>query len=840
MTRPKINPALAQLVQRVKPFLLQYLTDHGIAVDDRGWFKCINPDHPDRNPSMHMVPSSNGTVTKCFSCGCTADIFKAHTFLEGRPKAGPGWVYQNLYDLARRYGVDFEEFEPTEQELLLMRLMQMYQDAADIMMDICQKEPDTCFEHTRRRGISDEVCIEMGAGSVPWKSFLSRMKASGHELDFMKKYDLTNDMFDREHVTFTIRDKAGMVVGFARRWTEWDTDQQRLSKEKGTYYPPKFLNTGANVPFFQKETILYGLDSARKENYRRLDIAEGYFDVLGFRQAGIRASVCACGTALSESQVMQAQECGFSHLNWVGDADAAGIKAALKSVEMMSGREGLKATVTFLPFPDTVPEKDRDPDTFLRMYGADAYFKLPEYSGFEWKLDTELRREGFDLSQIASKMVPLILNEKDRIQRGKLIKILCDRTGVSEDDVRAEIKKREDAQVDALATDLDRGLKRAKDSVERQRVIEAAYAALQTGGEGTVDVSVGESARAGVMAFQKFETPIQGLRGYRLGWDQFDKDFDGFPKEQEVIGIGGPPNCGKSAFATNAAVNLLQYNPGQLSVIYHIMDDPRDVAIAKIMSCLTGLPIRMVRRAVTDIFPHPGPMYAYTQAKTWVMDKMSSGELVIKGQEMGCGTDIATRLIDNTLQKTGKRAVYIADSLHNIEDEGGSDDRRNRFVNVASWAQNVSDTRRITMLFTCELTKEGMKERPRLYQTAETSKIAYAFKAVGMVWNALHILREKAQEYWIDTLVDPTTQQPTGDKVKRPIIELIWEKNKVSEYKGSHYFRFWDHSARVEPLTFAELQQERMKAASTNLTAPNLSALGSFQQALPHAPGALK
>lgn len=840
MSRIQINPALTQLVQRVRPLLTQYLMDHGITVDDRGWFKCVNPDHPDRDPSMHIVPKSNGTVAKCFSCGCTADVMKVHSFLEGRPRAGAGWVYQNLYEIARRYGIEFEEVEPTESELHLMRLMQMYQDAADVLVDICKKDPEQCFEHTRRRVISDEVCIEMGVGSVPWKTFLARMKASGHDPEFMKKFDLSDDMFGKEHVTFTIRDKNGMVVGFARRWTLWDNEQSKLMKEKGTYYPPKFLNTGANVPFFQKETILYGLDTARTESFRRLETFEGYFDVLGARQAGIRASVCACGTSLSEFQVMQAQDCGFTHINWVGDADPAGLKAAMKSVEMMSGREGLKATVTFLPFPESVPEKDRDPDTFFRMYGAEAFYKLPEYSAFEWKLDIELRKDSLDLASIASKMVPLILNEKDRIQRGRLVKILAERTNVNEDDVRDEIKKREDDQVDALAADLDRGLKRAKDSVERRKAIESAYQGIVEKSAVVADVSVGESARAGVNAFQEFERPIVGLRGYRTGWEQFDKDFDGFPREQEIIGIAGPPNCGKSAAVTNMAVNLLLYNPGQLSVIYHIMDDPRNVAIAKVMSCLTGIPIRAIRRAVTDIVPFPNMKAAYDSAKAWLLEQMHTGAMVIKGQEMGCGTEVAERLIDTVTQKTGKKCVYVADSLHNITDEEHTDGPRDRFTAVTDWAKNVSDVRRITMLFTCELTKEAMKERPRLHMTAETRAIGYAFKAVGMVWNALHILREKAQDYWVDEIIDPNTGQRTGDPVRRPIVEVIWEKNKISEFKGSHHFRFWDHSARVEPLTFQQVQAERMKAAQTNMSAPNLGPLGSFAQALPHAPGALQ
>jgi len=840
MNRLQINPALAALVEKVKPLLTQYLTDHQVTLDNRGWFRCLNPKHPDHDPSMHIIPASNGTKTKCFPCGASYDIFDAHAILEGRPKQGPGWIYQNLYELARRYGIDFEEVEPTEQELLLMRLMRMYQDAADILVEVAKKEPDQSFAYTRARGISDEVCIEMGVGSVPWKAFLQRMQACGHDVDYMKQYDLSSDMFDREHVTFTIRDKNGMVVGFARRFTLWDGEQQKLSREKQSYYPPKFSNTGANVPFFQKEALVYGLDTARKENYRRLEMFEGYFDVLGARQAGIRASACALGTSLTEFQVMQAQDCGFTHINYVGDMDDAGQKGAMKALDTMAGREGLKATVTFLPFPESVPVKDRDPDTYLKMFGAEEYFKLPEYSGFDWKLDIELKTNGQDLHHLALRMIPLIMNEKDHITRGRLVRVLADKTSVPEEDIRAEIQKREDVRIDSLAIDLQRGLGRAKTSLERIEVIQEIAAQTRSASDETVDVSIGESARAAVLAFQKFEAPIVGLRGYKTGFDQFDKDFDGFPKEQQILGIAGSPNCGKSAFVTNMAVNLALYNPSEkLSIIYHIMDDPRNIAIAKIMSCLTGMPIRTTTRAASDILPYPHLKNAYEQAKAWLLEKMHTGAIVVKGQEMGCGTEVAARLIDTTMQRTGNKVVYIADSLHNISAEGNTGDRRMNFIQVSDWAQQISDTRRISMIFTCELTKEGMKERPRMYMTSETSAIGYKFKAVGMVWNALHILRETANDYWLDELLDPATGVKTGDPVKRPIIEIKWEKNKISEFKGSHYFRFWDNAARVAQMSFQEVDTERKKAAAINLKGPNLGILGQFQAALPHAPGVI-
>jgi DNA primase catalytic core len=834
MSRIHLNPAIQEVVQRVKPLLMQYLQEHGVAAMERGKFRCFNPEHPDNTPSMNFIPKSNGTKVKCQSCGASYDIFDAHAIFEKRPKMGPGWIYQNVYDLARRYGIEFTEVEPTEAEIHLMALMRMFQDAADTLEDMIHEKPQEYLEHCLARGIKHETCFEFVCGTVPWRVFLQKMKACGHDAEFMKKYDLSDEMFGQRHITIVLRDKNGMVVGFARRWLDFDEQQAKLLRSQNIYYPPKYLNTSANVPFFQKEALLFNLDKARKENFRRAEVFEGYFDVMSAWQAGVKTATCSCGSAVTEFHIIQLQDCGFSHVNFVGDQDKAGQTMMSKALDMCAGREGLRATVTFLTFHDGVPEKDRDPDGFFRWYGLDAYLKLQEVSGFDWKLWSELQQATWDPYQVAKKMVPLILNERDRIERGRLIRTLAERTKVTEEDIRGEILQRENRQIDEAADELQLDLRRARDSTERADAVRRALDKVQEVQTEKVDVSVGESARAAADAFLKFETPVQGMRGWDTGWDIFNKDYDGLPKEQEVFGLAGAPSSGKSALATNLTVNLVLKNEKGLSVVYHIMDDPRTVAYAKILSCLTGLPIQMVLRAGTDILPFEHLARAYRPAKEWMLTAMNEGRLVIKGQEMGAGTDTVTRLIDTTTQRTGRKLVYIADSLHNLEDDQGSEDRRNRFANVASWSQQVSDTRRITMILTCELTKEGMRERPKLYQTGETGKIAYAFKAIGMVWNEMQGYQDNAKLFWVDDIVDPRSGARTG-QVKRPIIEVHWQKNKITGVRHKHYFRLWDHTARATMMTREELDVERQKAASAQLGAPNVDALGSFAAAMPYA-----
>ncbi len=838
MRTRQVNTGLELAKERLKPFLRKYLEQHGVVIDQKGKFLCLNPEHEDTTPSMHFIPGSDEQKTKCFVCHASYDIFDVHTLLEGRPKDGMAFVYNNIYELADRFGVEIDRTEPTEQELLWMRLSRMYQDAAQVLVDMANESPEECLAPAVQRGLRPEICVQYGVACVPWRAFVHRMKACGHDVEMMKAYDIDKNMFDVEHLTFTIKNQSGMVVGFSRRYLKYDKSADKLARAQGHYYPPKYHNTSAKVPFFQRESLVYGLDTARKENYRRFDIIEGYTDVLSLRQVGLNNNGAGCGTGCTEGQLMQLINAGFTHFNWVADTDDAGLAAAMRFLDLVAGHEGIKATVTFLPFGSEVPESDRDPDGFIRWYGKDAYLALPEYSAFEWKLDNVLRQPDVDPLAVAKDMIPLLLNEKDRLERGRLIKALSDRTGVPAEDLRDEIKRRTDEEIARVGDALKRRLHTARDTLDIQRAIQEASLAAQESADTAVDISIEESARACIASLAAFKEPIHGIRGWVTGWEQFDQDFDGLVKEKGIFAIAGAPNCGKSAMLTNLACNLLIQGNEGVSVVYHIMDDPREIAFAKLMSCLTGIPIRHIVRAAADIMPYPHLKTAFENAEEWILEQVHTGKLVVKGQEMGTATDVATRLIDNVTQKTGNTVVYMGDSLHNLMDEEASDSERLKFTNIANWARRITDTRRMTMMFTCELTKEAMKGRPRLYMTAETRAIAYAFKAVGMLYNDLHVKAEEADTFWIDKPIDLASGNPVeGMKIRRPIIDIWWEKNKVSEFKGHHFWQFWDNSARVEQMTREDMQAQVSAArdAAEELKAPNAQALGSFDASLPYA-----
>lgn len=69
-------------IKDLKSNLKDYLYSKGINVNERKTFRCINPEHEDKNPSMGY----KNNVVHCFACGKTYDLMGAIEVLENKDK----------------------------------------------------------------------------------------------------------------------------------------------------------------------------------------------------------------------------------------------------------------------------------------------------------------------------------------------------------------------------------------------------------------------------------------------------------------------------------------------------------------------------------------------------------------------------------------------------------------------------------------------------------------------------------------------------------------------------------------------------------------------------------
>ena len=65
--------SIQELMENLRPYISLYMDEMNIQLDNRGFIKCLNPEHDDHNHSMHFWDENN--LLFCFSCGAKNDIF---------------------------------------------------------------------------------------------------------------------------------------------------------------------------------------------------------------------------------------------------------------------------------------------------------------------------------------------------------------------------------------------------------------------------------------------------------------------------------------------------------------------------------------------------------------------------------------------------------------------------------------------------------------------------------------------------------------------------------------------------------------------------------------------
>jgi DNA primase len=162
-----------------------------------------------------------------------------------------------------------------------------------------------------------------------------------------------NRDFFRGRVMFTIHGLTGKPIAFAGRIMAKDVNA------------PKYINS-PETEIYTKSRVLYGMFHARKAIQKADEciLCEGYTDVISLHQSGIENVVASSGTSLTVDQIRQIKR--FTpNIKILYDGDAAGVKAALRGLDMVL-EEDMNVRVVLLP------DKE-DPDSYVQRVGATAF-----------------------------------------------------------------------------------------------------------------------------------------------------------------------------------------------------------------------------------------------------------------------------------------------------------------------------------------------------------------------------------------------------------------------------------------------------------------------------------
>jgi DNA primase len=351
--------------------------------------KC--PFHTENTPSFTVNPTKQ--FYHCFGCGVTGDALRFLTEHDGLH------FVEAVETLASRVGLTVPT-EKNEQQNAATRYAAIYAilaEASQFYREQLRKHPAAkkVHQYLKSRGLKGEIAKQFGLGYAPqaWDSLVNHLGTNEARLkDLMSaglviqknNEDRYYDRF-RERIIFPIHDRRGRVVGFGGRI---------IGKEG----EPKYLNS-PETPVFHKGGELYGLYEARTQ-YRSLNnliVVEGYLDVVSLAQWGVKNSVAALGTALTEKHI-KALFAQTSEVIFCFDGDKAGKEAARRTLPLILPhmKEGRRVKFVVLP-------EGEDPDSYVQKEGPVAFLDRIQRASSLSDFIFESFSAGLDLNHLDSR-----------------------------------------------------------------------------------------------------------------------------------------------------------------------------------------------------------------------------------------------------------------------------------------------------------------------------------------------------------------------------------------------------------------------------------------------------
>lgn len=355
-------------------------------------FRGLCPFHREKTPSFFVHPSRQ--AFKCFGCGEGGSVF--HFLMKARNLS----FAEAVEEVGDRYGVtiEYEKGPPSKRPGEdLYRILRL---AAETYRELLRSAP--CGKQAReflgKRGVTKEAEQEFSLGyGGQGKDLLSVLAREGIEpgraaqagVLFPRDGGGFRERF-RGRVLFPVADARGRVCGFGARAIDDST--------------PKYLNSPESE-LYRKSSLLYGLFQALPSvrNEKKVVVVEGYMDLIGLWQRGVRNVVATCGTSLTESHARTLKRLSDTVILFF-DGDVAGKRSAVRAGGPLYAA-GVSPLALF-------PPKGMDPDDWAKeTSGPELSDRISRAVPLMETIERAAARK-YDLTQIAGKLSYLRLMGK--------------------------------------------------------------------------------------------------------------------------------------------------------------------------------------------------------------------------------------------------------------------------------------------------------------------------------------------------------------------------------------------------------------------------------------------
>ena len=385
------------------------------------------PFHGEKTPSFSVAPDKG--IYYCFGCHKGGGVINFEMEIEGLsyPDA--------VRALAQRVGMEVPDDEEYQSRYRKQeRLWALAKEAARFF--VTQLYAPTGAEglrYAQSRGMSKGTLTRFGIGFAPdsWDSLCKAMRAKGYTDEELKDAGLVSvsqkngNIFDRfrNRLMFPIIDVRGNVIGFGGRVMDNST--------------PKYLNS-PETEIFNKRKNLFALNVAKKTKLGYLILVEGYMDAIALHQYGFDCAVASLGTSLTEEHAVLLSRY-TEQVVLIYDGDEAGQNATRRAIPMLE-KAGLQVKV--LQMRDA-----KDPDEFLKKFGADRFKLLLEESSNRVEYQLRAIQKKYDLNvdedrvKFISEAAELVSSLGNAVQREIYGNRVAEAGKISPDAMKIEVNK---------------------------------------------------------------------------------------------------------------------------------------------------------------------------------------------------------------------------------------------------------------------------------------------------------------------------------------------------------------------------------------------------------------
>lgn len=337
------------------------------------------PFHGEKTASFSVSPDKG--IFYCFGCHKGGSVINFEMEIEGLsyPDA--------VRALAKRAGMEVPEDEQYQNRYRLQeRLWALSKEAARFFnAQLYTPAGAEGLAYAQKRGMPKSTLTKFGIGFAPdsWSALCDAMREKGYTDEELKgaglasvsqKNDHIYDRF-RNRLMFPIIDIRGNVIGFGGRVMDNST--------------PKYLNSPETV-IFNKRKNLFALNLAKKSKLGYMILVEGYMDAVALHQYGFDCAVASLGTSLTEEHAALLSRY-TEQVMLIYDGDEAGQNATKRAIPMLE-KAGLQVKV--LQMRDA-----KDPDEFLKKFGADRFRLLLEESSNRVEYQLRAIQRKYDLKE---------------------------------------------------------------------------------------------------------------------------------------------------------------------------------------------------------------------------------------------------------------------------------------------------------------------------------------------------------------------------------------------------------------------------------------------------------